>query len=98
MKRKDIVLLDADLSDDANLKKFFKIFPKRSIQNGAMIALPVGISMHAVLLVGKLTYHTLSLIGINWNLYLKRVRKITFQNLRPYGQIYPESIKILLLK
>ena len=33
-KNKKIVVLDADLSDDINLKKFEKKFPKRFIQNG----------------------------------------------------------------
>ena len=33
-KKSDIVVLDADLSDDVNLKKFANKFPKRFIQNG----------------------------------------------------------------
>ena len=31
-KRKDIILLDADLGDDANLRSFEKKYPKQFIQ------------------------------------------------------------------
>ena len=33
-KNKKLILLDADLSDDINLKRFSRLFPNQFIQNG----------------------------------------------------------------
>ena len=48
-KNKKIVVLDADLSDDVNLKKFEKKYPKRFIQNGIaeqdMVSMAGGIAL-----------------------------------------------------
>ena len=47
-KDKNFVVLDADLSDDLNLKKFSNLYPKRFIQNGIaeqdMISMAGGIA------------------------------------------------------
>ena len=52
-KNKNFVVLDADLSDDLNLKKFSKKFPNRFIQNGIaeqdMISMAGGIARMGVL-------------------------------------------------
>ena len=52
-KNKNIVVLDADLSDDLNLKKFAKIFPNRFIQNGIaeqdMVSMAGGIALQGML-------------------------------------------------
>ena len=48
-----IILLDADLSDDANLKKFASKFPKRFIQNGIaeqdMVSMAGGLALVGLL-------------------------------------------------
>ena len=47
-KDKNFVVLDADLSDDLDLKKFSNLYPKRFIQNGIaeqdMISMAGGIA------------------------------------------------------
>jgi transketolase len=52
-KKREIILLDADLSDDANLKKFAKKFPKRFIQNGIaeqdMVSMAGGLALMGLL-------------------------------------------------
>jgi len=52
-KNKKIVVLDADLSDDANLKKFSKKYPKRFIQNGIaeqdMVSMAGGLALTGLL-------------------------------------------------
>ena len=51
-KKSDIVVLDADLSDDVNLKKFATKFPKRFIQNGIaeqdMVSMAGGIALNGL--------------------------------------------------
>lgn len=50
---KKIILLDADLADDANLYEFKKLYPKRFIQNGIaeqdMVSMAGGISLMGLL-------------------------------------------------
>lgn len=52
-KNKKIIVLDADLSDDLNLKKFSKLFPNRFIQNGIaeqdMVSMAGGIARMGLL-------------------------------------------------
>jgi transketolase len=52
-KKKEIILLDADLSDDANLNKFAQKFPKRFIQNGIaeqdMVSMAGGLALMGLL-------------------------------------------------
>ena len=52
-KKKEIILLDADLSDDANLSKFAQKFPKRFIQNGIaeqdMVSMAGGLALMGLL-------------------------------------------------
>ena len=52
-KNKKIVVLDADLSDDINLKKFEKKFPKRFIQNGIaeqdMVSMAGGLALSGLI-------------------------------------------------
>ena len=52
-KKKEIILLDADLADDANLKKFAQKFPKRFIQNGIaeqdMVSMAGGLALMGLL-------------------------------------------------
>ena len=52
-KKKNIVVLDADLSDDINLKKFLGNFPKRFIQNGIaeqdMVSMAGGMALSGLL-------------------------------------------------
>jgi transketolase len=52
-KNKDIVVIDADLSDDVNLKKFSKKYPKRFIQNGIaeqdMVSMAGGLALTGLL-------------------------------------------------
>ena len=51
-KKSDIVVLDADLSDDVNLKKFANKFPRRFIQNGIaeqdMVSMAGGIALNGL--------------------------------------------------
>ena len=50
---KKIILLDADLADDANLYEFKKLYPSRFIQNGIaeqdMVSMAGGISLMGLL-------------------------------------------------
>jgi transketolase len=50
---KKIILLDADLADDANLYEFKKLYPRRFIQNGIaeqdMVSMAGGISLMGLL-------------------------------------------------
>ena len=52
-KNKKIIVLDADLSDDVNLKKFSKKYPKRFIQNGIaeqdMVSMAGGLALTGLL-------------------------------------------------
>jgi len=52
-KRKDIILLDADLGDDANLRSFEKKYPAQFIQNGIaeqdMVSMAGGIALMGLL-------------------------------------------------
>ncbi len=52
-KNKNIIVLDADLSDDINLKKFAKKFPNRFIQNGIaeqdMVSMAGGIALNGLI-------------------------------------------------
>lgn len=52
-KNKNFIVLDADLSDDLNLKKFSKIYPNRFIQNGIaeqdMVSMAGGIARMGLL-------------------------------------------------
>ncbi len=52
-KNKKIIVLDADLSDDLNLNKFSKKFPKRFIQNGIaeqdMVSMAGGLALTSLL-------------------------------------------------
>ena len=51
-KKSDIVVLDADLSDDVNFKKFANKFPRRFIQNGIaeqdMVSMAGGIAINGL--------------------------------------------------
>ena len=53
IRNKKIILLDADLSDDVNLKKFAKKFPNRFIQNGIaeqdMVSMAGGMALMGLL-------------------------------------------------
>jgi transketolase len=52
-KRKDIVVLDADLSADCGLRRFEKTFPERFIENGIseqdMVSMAGGLALHGYL-------------------------------------------------
>ena len=52
-KKTKLVVLDADLSDDLNLKKYARLYPKRFIQNGIaeqdMVSMAGGIALNGLL-------------------------------------------------
>ncbi|OUX37084.1 MAG: hypothetical protein CBE33_04050 [Candidatus Pelagibacter sp. TMED273] len=93
IKRKDIVLLDADLSDDANLKKFFKIFPKRSIQNGIaeqdMVSMAGGIALSRKLLPFVNSFASFLTARANEQIYNNATEKTRIIYICLYAGLFP---------
>jgi len=91
-KNKKIVVLDADLSDDVNLKKFEKIYPKRFIQNGIaeqdMVSMAGGIALTGLIPVVN-SFASFLTARANEQIYnnATELTKIVYMNL--YAGILP---------
>jgi len=91
-KNKKIVVLDADLSDDVNLKKFAKKYPNRFIQNGIaeqdMVSMAGGIALMGLIPVVNSFASFLTARG-NEQIYnnASELTKIIYMNL--YAGILP---------